>query len=476
MGTGKTFGLTQLFENYKRVLVITYRRSLNYNFCEKFGLKSYDEIKSSYINCERLSCQIDSLWRVSNEYDLVVLDEVSYMLEHLYTFVKDRRLVEDNLRRILSNQKSKVIVLDALLRKRHMELIESLRFLNSSSYKVRNRAKVYNDYSCEYIEGNKKVFNNLVVQRIYENRKLIIPSNSKKAIKELYYILKEKFNKLKILYIDGETEDEMINVDLWNEFDVVLYTPKIEAGLSFDEEHFDEEICYVCDNSNSPRSFCQMMFRNRKLKEKKITIIGKLKNVSINMYKPITEKDILDEIKNIKTPFKDLGFRVEDLSLTTSDYCDRYLKIIRGVNIESVSYKESLKEFLEEHGVVWIEEKREIEEVLNKEEVVVAIEKGEDEKAEEIINSKSLSCDEFEKLKEKIRLSEEERNSMKKFVFKSVFEIENDKLLNTLMFRDLYNYLKRIIAFFPFSLSQSKSQFNAHLPNKTFKLFLFFTI
>ena len=32
---------------------------------------------------------------------------------------------------------------------------------------------------------------------------------------------------------------------------------------------------------------------------------------------------------------------------------------------------------------------------------------------------------------------------MKKFVFKSVFEIENDKLLNTLMFRDLYNYLKQ---------------------------------
>ena len=236
----------------------------------------------------------------------------------------------------------------------------------------------------------------------------------------------------------------MINVDLWNEFDVVLYTPKIEAGLSFDEEHFDEEICYVCDNSNSPRSFCQMMFRNRKLKEKKITIIGKLKNVSINMYKPITEKDILDEIKNIKTPFKDLGFRVEDLSLSTSDYCDRYLKIIRGVNIESVSYKESLKEFLEEHGVVWVEEeKREIEEVLNKEEVVVAIEKGEDEKAEEIINSKSISCEEYENLKKKIKLNENEKKSIKKFVFMRVFEIENDKILTSEMYRDLYNYLKQ---------------------------------
>ena len=442
MGTGKTFGLTQLFENYKRVLVITYRRSLNYNFCEKFGLKSYDEIKTSYINCERLSCQIDSLWRVSNDYDLIVLDEVSYMLEHLYTFVKDRRLVEDNLKRILGNQKSKVVVLDALLKKRHIQLIESLRIKNSSSYIIKNRAKVYEDYSCEYIEGNKKDFINLVLQKILINKKLIVPSNSKKAILELKYVIKEKFNnKLKVLYIDGETDDELVNVDLWSEFDVVLYSPRIEAGLSFDEEHFDEEICYVCDKSNSPRSFCQMMFRNRKLKDKRITMIGKLIN---NVYKPITEDDILNEIKSIKTPFKDLGFKVEDLSLTTSDYRDRYLKIIRGMNIESLSYKESLREFLEQHGIVWIEkENKEIEEVINKEEVVVAIEKGEDEKAEEIINSKSLSCDEFEKLKEKIRLSEEERNSMKKFVFKSVFEIENDKLLNTLMFRDLYNYLKQ---------------------------------
>lgn len=81
---------------------------------------------------------------------------------------------------------------------------------------------------------------------------------------------------IKILLIHRETSDNdkldtVINVNTkWNKYSVIIYTPSVCMGISFDDEYFDHIFAYGCENSLGSQEFCQMLHRVRKPKEMSI--------------------------------------------------------------------------------------------------------------------------------------------------------------------------------------------------------------
>lgn len=110
--TGKTRLIEKILSefNIKRVLFVSYRKTLTKEFegaFDKFNLKSY--LNKDY-NADKLICQVDSLLNLQNNYldipsyDLIILDEIESILNHFNTYtLKNKQSTFDYLNAIINN-------------------------------------------------------------------------------------------------------------------------------------------------------------------------------------------------------------------------------------------------------------------------------------------------------------------------------------------------------------------------------------
>ena len=69
--------------------------------------------------------------------------------------------------------------------------------------------------------------------------------------------------KIQVYNSKKEVAEELDDVSKsWKKYDVVMYSPTISAGVSFDEEHFDKCFCYFVNNGKI-NSMRQMICRVR---------------------------------------------------------------------------------------------------------------------------------------------------------------------------------------------------------------------
>jgi len=74
---------------------------------------------------------------------------------------------------------------------------------------------------------------------------------------------------------DKEKEKDIKDIiNSWSKADCVITTPTIEAGVSFDKEHFDRIYGVLSDGSCTQTAFFQMMGRVRKVKDPTIKILN----------------------------------------------------------------------------------------------------------------------------------------------------------------------------------------------------------
>ena len=310
-GTGKTTSLIKyLFENGRKepesILFISSRRTFGIKLLSdlsKYGFKLYSDIEEHYINENRVIVQLDSLMRVSkNEYDLIIVDECEslarYMTGKHFNKNSNSSLIICDLEYRIGKAKN-TIIMDADLSDRCIHYYKNI--INSydgididKELRVLiNENKPYEKYKMKYLKFDN--WAKLILNKVKENKKLIIPMASNNKAKDLEILLKNKYPMKNILLIHKETSDEdklqrLLNVNTdWVNFDIVIYTPTVCMGVSFDiPNYFDYIFCYGCHNSLGAQEFCQMLHRVRQPKYKTIYI-------SIDMYKyfDITE-DLID--------------------------------------------------------------------------------------------------------------------------------------------------------------------------------------
>jgi hypothetical protein len=300
-GTGKTTNLLKsllnnnIINNKSNVLFISARRTFGIKLLgdlEQYGFKLYSDIKQHDIYNNKIICQIDSLLRLKNDiYDYVIIDECESLVRYLTSqhFVKNSyaNLVIASLERRLKDAKH-VYALDADLSDRCINYFQNN--IKTKDYAIiLNNYKPYHSYTFAVMKYNEwlvKIFN-----YIKNNKKIVVPIASNNKAKDLVNKINTDYPDKKVLLIHRETSDEeklenVINVNKsWSEYDIVIYTPSVSMGISYDlENHFDAIFAYGCHNSLGAQEFCQMIHRVRHPKEQTIYL-------AVDVYKDFNKEE-----------------------------------------------------------------------------------------------------------------------------------------------------------------------------------------
>jgi hypothetical protein len=286
-GTGKTTNLLKsllnnnIINNKTNVLFISARRTFGIKLLgdlENYGFKLYSDIKQHDIYHNKIICQIDSLLRLKNDvYDYVIIDECESLVRYLTSqhFIKNSyaNLVIASLQRRLQDAKH-IYALDADLSDRCVNYFQNN--IKTDDYAIiLNTYKPYQTYTFAVMKYNEWLVK--IFDYIKNDKKIVVPIASNNKAKDLVNKINTDYPDKKILLIHRETSDDdklenVINVNKsWSEYDIVIYTPSVSMGISYDlENYFDAIFAYGCHNSLGAQEFCQMVHRVRHPNEKTI--------------------------------------------------------------------------------------------------------------------------------------------------------------------------------------------------------------
>ena len=263
------------------------------NEFKQFNFGSY--LKRQY-SSDRLICQLESLLNLQSEddfiddeesiescqaipqYDLIILDEVESILNHFdsTTFKGHSREVFDFLFNIIKVS-SKVISLDGDLNNRALKYVS-----NFGSMKT-----IINEYAESDLKFNlindKHIFTEQLLNSIKTaqqlQKKIGICSMSKTECINVQNLILASEPNLKILIIHGDVGDDVksqlsdINTNIIP-YDILIYSPTIEAGVNISTKFFYQLFCILSDGSTSQRSFLQMTARIRQLENPEVIILN----------------------------------------------------------------------------------------------------------------------------------------------------------------------------------------------------------
>ena len=310
----KTTLTKQIVNNYKRILWLSYRVTLSNDIKGNFkelGFESYQDTLKS----EKLIIQLESLLKLENNielfidnvsseipyYDLIIIDESEGVLNQFSsdTMKGQAHEIYCLLENIINNS-PKLIVLDGDISSRTTRFIS-----NFGNYKY-----LYNENKCNIknikVIKNKIEYLNDIYKSLDENKKIVIATQSSKIGKFFQKKIMERYSDKMVKLYYGKTGDKekkkLVNVEQeFDEADVLIYSPTIEAGVSYDKPRFYKLYGVLSENANSQRAFFQMLPRVRKFETDEILILNeKLKYNEAKFY-------TFDEIKQnlINTQFDD---------------------------------------------------------------------------------------------------------------------------------------------------------------------------
>ena len=301
MDTGKTYLITELLKNYsakfKRVLFVTHRTKFANDIYEKFksmGFIHYQKDPDKMMFGDKIICQIESLHKLfafnNSPFDLIIMDEIESVLNQfssptmkgtnydiLYKFTEMEKLA------------NKLLYFDADFALRAYQYINN-NIQKDPLFIINKFTKCKRSITCY---PTKKIVYNDIYTKLNENKNIAIISMSNKVGQKIYTNIIAKFPDKKILLMtsktcsDDKVKEKLDNVNTyWIDYDVIIYTSAIDAGISFNKKHFDSLYIFACNNCNGPRSLIQQTGRIRNLENDNImTYVNPAQfNTKINNY------------------------------------------------------------------------------------------------------------------------------------------------------------------------------------------------
>ena len=299
MGSGKTFANAQVVEELVRanpkmkVLVISMRVALASKYKDDYkGFVCYlDETKARMLMHEQLICQLDSLNRVqwvkaegtNHLVDMVVLDEGTQALKHLVstTYMKNPN-VKNNIAKFkqLIKGAKQIVLMDANLDSDTMFRIKEIR--NNPA----DTAVVYwNEYemparNIQMTTAKEDIIRLVKAQLNANKRSFVASNNSCESILTTRDILQKHKPSAKILVICTttlnlpEVKEALIDPNAcWGKYDVVLCSPSVQSGVSYDvRDTFDSIFGMFGNSTNSSGDVCQMLCRVRHPKSNDVVV------------------------------------------------------------------------------------------------------------------------------------------------------------------------------------------------------------
>ena len=282
-GGGKTHQIEAyiLKHNPEYILFLSFRRTFSQeivNRLSKLDFVLYSDIKGGITNKhKRVILQVESLGRLewTKKTDLLICDEIESLRTQFFSpTCRDARSCLSKFN-MLTDSARKLFVSDADISDNTIKLIKKARD-NNILYIENNNTEIQNKFEEFYTTKPDKWLNELYKALTNGERIAIATSRSiefqvslKKQIEEQYPNIKVQLYNSQIHTTNVEAKEDLKDVNVsWLKYDVIIYSPTISAGVSFDVKHFDT-FFGIFNNGAKINSLRQMINRVRTFKTNK---------------------------------------------------------------------------------------------------------------------------------------------------------------------------------------------------------------
>lgn len=327
MGIGKTKEAMNFIETKvksdEKCLFITYSRTLSRKYLNELsglGFKNYldilDETQNNVIYDDRVIICLDSLYKIKQDtFDYIFIDEVLSVLTHFNSPLMEKKAMISMIFEMIIMSAKSIYLLDACVDNtlvyNFVEYFKEKK--NVPAYWIKNKYIRPTNRTATIQRGNKQISSEDVAKNIIElyslGKRCVVASSTKGFTENLKFNLKRlspENSQMKILVYNSGTDQEVIKAHaenpniIWNEYDVLIYSPSISAGMSFELPHFHEFIGVFENRQYAPPldTVLQMIFRVRQLIDGKMTFYIIDANEGSKANYPDTENDVDDFLQN----------------------------------------------------------------------------------------------------------------------------------------------------------------------------------
>lgn len=293
MGVGKTKLLTTEFIGQfasapdTKCLFITYQILLSKKYLsalQQYGFINYLDCQGPIHDNKVIVC-LDSLARVmTSNFDCVFIDEALSVLLHFNSqHMKNVSKICSDFD-LITYQAKHIYLLDACVD--NTLIYNFVKYLSVSKgvkpYWIKNTHIRPSNRKCTaYVNNSKSSERCLqteaiekVCSLIQAGKKVVVSSSTKTFTNSVELIIKERFGStIKYIVYNSDSDKNEIaqhaeNIhEVWSQLDLIIYSPTIGAGLSFELPHFDVLVSFFSNSTHTASvDFClQQLFRVRQL-------------------------------------------------------------------------------------------------------------------------------------------------------------------------------------------------------------------
>lgn len=309
MKLGKTKALRKFVTDYvshdqARIIFISFRRTFSASISKQFPeFVLYSDIKGS-LDANKMIIQVESLHRIAPDrigpVDLLILDESESIIDQFDSKLSADRNGDFAVFQWLVRTATRCIALDAYMSERTYAVISHIRACtDTNALLIKNTYKNARDDKY-YITSSREQWLLALFECFHRGEKIVICANSATEGKTLYELLQnharaETNHAPCIKFYCAETSAKVKARDFsdvaasWATCDILIYTPTLTAGVSFELHQFDRMFGYFTDKSCSAQTCIQMMGRIRNLKHRQIFICLKVEPGAM----PETRKEMI---------------------------------------------------------------------------------------------------------------------------------------------------------------------------------------
>lgn len=288
MKTSKTKSLINYinnnFEHTDKIRWLSFRITYSVELLKKINnFIAYYETDNNMSHDELnwLLIQIESLHKIvmpscAEKPKLLVIDEIRSILTQWISPHHKCLAKSFAYFRWLMKYSEQIICMDANINNEILEILNIFRdpksiVLVQNNYKIAENEKYY-------ITKKFDKFCKQIQKCLDRNKNIAIISNSIKKAEAFNKVIKKLYPSKKIYLYTAKTPSAIKKKHLkdvnttWQECDVLIYTPTITAGISFEKEHYDYLFAYFTNKSCDVECCRQMIGRIRNIKRNKFYI------------------------------------------------------------------------------------------------------------------------------------------------------------------------------------------------------------
>lgn len=301
--------------------------------------KIYSDVKNAVYDIDiykKLIIQINEFYKIRGKIDLLIMDELTCTFIYLMEKSNYKNAICDTLLEYISDINNKILVIDTFLDNWILELFYNKgRIIHYIEF---GNIGLYNKILYKY--DNVLNFIDTLLIYLRNNKKIIIPTNSKKFLDNIEEKILKEIPNIKYKFINSENIEDMKDQNL-DDYNLIGYTTSLVSN--FKHKYFNFNKCFAYFNNLEPVEFAikQISLIQNMNDELHICIIKKDNNIYT-----IDDKDIDKLIINEDKCLSNASIYVKTSKTKKIIIKDFYYHLYKNIQIRLFNSKNYYKDIL----------------------------------------------------------------------------------------------------------------------------------